>query len=119
MVCPPGVDPRYCGTTNIGEAFFQAGDEFVRQPGFRQESLWVVILLTDGITNHSSGNQYCPNGIGTDCQDASSATRHCLPAADSLYNGLDFLYNLCIQPPPNGSSGTLTVSGADRRIRRR
>ena len=116
MVCPPGVDPRYCGTTNIGEAFYQAGQEFVRTtpsaPHFRQESLWVVILLTDGITNHSSGDQYCPNGIGTDCQDPSSATRHCLPAADPLYNGLDFLFNVCKNPPPDGANGTLTISGA-------
>jgi hypothetical protein len=113
FVCPPGVDPRYCGTTNIGEAFYEAGREFVRQPGFRQESLWVVILLTDGITNHSKGNLYCPNGIGTDCQDSSSATRHCLPADDILYEDNAFLYNLCVSEPPAGADGTVDENDYD------
>ena len=66
----------------------------------------MVILLTDGITNHGKANQYCPNGIGTDCQDASSATRHCLPIDDPLYDNNEFLYNLCVNAPPDGGGGT-------------
>ncbi len=52
-------DRRYCGTSNIGGGFWASGQEFVGKLGthpnsFRQESLWVVILLTDGVANHAN-----------------------------------------------------------------
>jgi hypothetical protein len=110
MVCPPDVNFNYCGTTNTGGAFNAAGQEFVRLPGFRQESLWIVIMLTDGKANHSNDNFYCPQSLGPDCQDASvktisGGTRHCLPESDTLYAGNPFLYTACVTAPPDGGGG--------------
>jgi hypothetical protein len=65
-------DPSTCTTTNIGGGLMEAGNEFGR--GFREESLWVVILLTDGAANSSSGaitggNDYCPSHTQPFCRD--------------------------------------------------
>ncbi|MFH2103185.1 MAG: VWA domain-containing protein [Chloroflexota bacterium] len=71
----PTDDPGLCMSTNVGEGFLLAGNEFALGP-IREESLWVVILLGDGAAN---GGQ-CPSSAwGTQpfCRDASSATRHC------------------------------------------
>jgi hypothetical protein len=118
MSCGPGVESRYCGTTNTGGAFNAAGQEFVLQPGFRQESLWIVIMLTDGKANHSNNDYYCPNSDGSDCQDTNvktinSGTRHCLTAGDPLYAGNPFLYSACITAPPDGGGGVLNVAQYD------
>jgi hypothetical protein len=102
MTCPdPQHHPENCGTTNTGGAFLAAGQEFVLNPGFRQESLWIVIMLTDGIANHTNSPFYCPVGDGLKCQDTSvrtfnSGTRHCLTSGDSLYAGNPYLYPACI-----------------------
>jgi hypothetical protein len=119
FTCPPATDNARCpGTTNTGGAFFASGNEFTRVPGFRQESLWIVIMLTDGKADHSNGNLYCPNGVGTGCQDASvktfaSGTRHCLPSGNALYNGLTFLYNACKAVPVGGTGGTDDITGVN------
>ncbi len=73
----------------------------------------MVILLTDGITNHSKGNEYCPNADGTDCQDATSATRHCLALDDPLYTNNAFLFNVCHSAPPDGGGGTVSSGQYD------
>jgi hypothetical protein len=113
------TDRRYCGTSNIGGAFWAAGQEFVGKlngshpNSFRQESLWVMILLTDGVANHSNGNLYCPNGENHPehwCQDYGPGavnTRHCLPSTDSLYADFPALFNACTEPRPNGGAGTV------------
>ena len=54
----PQGNPDTCGTTSIGKGLNFAGDEFGNPATFRQESLWVVILLTDGATNGPS--YVCP-----------------------------------------------------------
>ena len=128
MSCPPLTDPADCpGTTNTGGAFRASGSEFVRQPGFRQESLWVVILLTDGIADHADSdaaghNLYCPNGDGARCQDSNVATidnvtvgrgRHCLPANDPLYAGNPFLFTACTTPPEDGGGGVVDATQYD------
>jgi hypothetical protein len=112
------ADRKYCGTSNIGGGFWAAGQEFVGKLGthpnsFRQESLWVVILLTDGVANHSNGNLYCPHDENQPehwCQDygpGAVSTRHCLPADDPLYTGFPALFNACQSAPPNGGGGTV------------
>ena len=75
-------NPDTCGTTSIGKGLLFAGDEFANPATFRQESLWVVILLTDGATN--GPKDACPNSTWTDpfCRDNNAATRHC-PADDT------------------------------------
>ena len=57
-------DPSGCTNTTIGGGLQAAGDEFGRHP-VRVESVWVVILLTDGAANASANiggtlNRYCP-----------------------------------------------------------
>lgn len=91
---------KYCGTSNIGGALRAAGQEFTQgSGGFRQESLWIVILLTDGVANHSDDNYYCQSGQTTTshwCQDDPVTTRHCLYDTDTLYAGNPELYPACI-----------------------
>jgi hypothetical protein len=118
--CPPGVPAANCGTTDTGDALRAAGEEFVLQPGFRQQSLWIVILLTDGVANHAEGNAFCPNSDGSNCQDnivatiANGATgRHCLTAGDTVYAGNNFLYPACTSNPPDGGGGTVNASAYD------
>ena len=116
-------DRSHCGTTNIGGAFNAAGQEFVMNPGFRQVSQWVVILLTDGVANHADGDLYCPFGESSNqhwCQDGpvktiNSGTRHCEPSTDTLYAGNSFLFPACKLAPPDGGGGTVdsTLYDAD------
>jgi len=75
-------NPDTCGTTSIGRGLLMAGDEFSNEDTFRQESLWVVILLTDGATNGPSYT--CPNSTWTKpfCRDNNATTRHCFEADD-------------------------------------
>ena len=91
-------DPSPCTSTSIGGGFQASAAAFSQPLGgvnnIREESLWVVILLTDGAANASvpdSGtgipvNVYCPPStwpptspwpptIPT-CRDSSGATRH-------------------------------------------
>ncbi len=120
------ADRSYCGTSNIGGAFYAAGQEFVGKLGthplsFRQESLWVLILLTDGVANHSNGNLYCPPGENHTehwCQDygpTAVTTRHCQPVTDTTLYGdsptlAQTLFNACTQAPPDGGGGTVDPS---------
>ena len=82
-------NPDTCGTTSIGKGLLFAGDEFANPDTFRQESLWVAILLTDGATNGPS--YVCPNTTWSNpfCRDNNALTRHCFTADDTscLANG--------------------------------
>jgi Flp pilus assembly protein TadG len=89
-------NPQTCGTTSIGKGLQVAGAEFSNQNTFRQEALWVVILLTDGAANGPSYT--CPprTWIAPFCRDLS-IDRHC-PEGDAsciakggfyLENGFD------------------------------
>jgi hypothetical protein len=63
-------DPSSCMTTNIGGGLVAAGNEF--SESFREESLWVVILLTDGAANSSTDlSDALPHGF---CPDATKGT---------------------------------------------
>ncbi len=81
-----GGDPSSCGTTNIGGGLLYAGNEFATY--FRESSLWVTILLTDGVANSSiditNAHPYgfCPSSTHTQpfCSDGYAATRHCADA---------------------------------------
>jgi hypothetical protein len=78
-------NPDTCGTTSIGQGLLFAGNEFAKPATFRQESLWVVILLTDGVTNGPSF--VCPNTTWPFgfpfCIDHNAETRHCYEADDT------------------------------------
>jgi hypothetical protein len=71
-------NPDTCPTTAIGQGLKFAGNEFGNKDTFRQEALWVVILLTDGAAN--APTLACPNNTWTNpyCRDLSPTSRHCL-----------------------------------------
>jgi len=71
---PGQPDPSGCTTTNIGGGLL-GGATVLSDPNFmRRDSLWVVVLLTDGAANHTLPmpgfpNGYCPSNtwIQDDC----------------------------------------------------
>ncbi len=98
--CPSyhiGSDASSCTTTNIGGGLLAAGNEFADPKNYRKESLWVVILLTDGAANASTDvsntlpHGFCPDptkDVNPFCRDNEYAgvvlgvpkyvnTRHC------------------------------------------
>lgn len=97
-------DASSCTSTNIGGGLLAAGNEFA--DSFRQESLWVVILLSDGAANASTDiseaqpNGFCPAGTKNNnpfCRDNEytgmamgiptyNNTRHCYDNPD---DGID------------------------------
>jgi hypothetical protein len=91
MRCPvkfgPGPyitgNPDTCGTTSIGRGLYAAGNEFANPDTFREEALWVVILLTDGAANGPA--DACPHGTWEGlpfCRDLQ-LSRHCREADDN------------------------------------
>ena len=105
-------DPTTCGTTNIGAGLEFASKMFAIPGIMRQNSLWVVILLTDGAANASvsllSGTTddtqpeyfgYCPQSRWTSpfCRDpwsdpTSGSHRH--PKGSVSYDSADFAYDM-------------------------
>ena len=63
---PIGVlDPSGCTTTNLGGGLRGAGSALTDPTFMRSDSLWVVVLITDGAANHALAlpgypNGYCP-----------------------------------------------------------
>jgi hypothetical protein len=93
---PNYPSPAPCTTTNIGAGLYTAGVEY-NIPPVRKNSLWVVILLTDGVANAGYDvNYFCPistwgnSDIPPKCNDGNSATRHASGSAD--YDAEDFAY---------------------------
>jgi hypothetical protein len=103
------TDPNYpnpspCTTTNIGEALRVAGNVFADKG--REQALWAVVLLTDGMANAGYFNAdgtpaTCPRDTWPDvaqkpiyCNDADSTTRHYLPAGSAEYDADDYAYNM-------------------------
>jgi hypothetical protein len=100
---PPVNDPSKCGTTNIGEGFYWAGnvlggvypDYIVNPPPMREDSLWVVILLTDGAANAgyaADGTPICPAYTWTFrglCRDEDAR-----PSIATVFNGVTIPNNL-------------------------
>lgn len=85
-------DWSYQATTNIGGGLLRAGNMFALQP--REDALWVVVLLTDGMANATDREEednitdfdtypvgFCPQSSMDKsalplCQDQNIATRH-------------------------------------------
>jgi len=113
---PNYPDPSPCTTTNIGAGLLYAGDEF-NVPPVRTNSLWVVILLTDGVANagyDTNGIYFCPQttwgnydtydynqsppvliSVKPKCNDGISTTRHPGPpsAPGPNYDAEDYAYD--------------------------
>lgn len=89
----PANDNAYpCGSTNIGAGLRFAGNEFggattANPPPdppitIRTDSLWAVILLSDGAANSSYGiEDYCVSDENPICRDKWADTRHCHPSS--------------------------------------
>jgi hypothetical protein len=112
----PDYNPAPCTTTNIGAGLYSAGVRFNVEP-IRRNSLWVVILLTDGVANAGYGESatyFCPEStwlnadtwvagervsILPKCNDGYSNTHHPstnpvgpdYDAEDYAYDGADFV----------------------------
>jgi len=101
---PSYPDPSICTTTNIGDALREAGNRFAETPVVRQQALWAVVLLTDGMANAGYFNEdgspaTCPRDTWPDvaekpiyCNDANSATRHA--SGSEEYDADDFAYDM-------------------------
>ena len=105
---PDYPSPAPCTTTNIGAGLNLAGREFNIEP-VRQEALWVVILLTDGVANAGNTTDevthittyFCPDGtwsytnVPPKCNDGISATHHPYEPTNlnSQYDAEDYAYD--------------------------
>jgi hypothetical protein len=96
---PDYPSPARCTTTNIGAGLYTAGQEY-NIPPVRKNSLWVVILLTDGVANagyDATPLYFCPvstwgnSDIPPKCNDGNSATRH--PSGNAAYDAEDYAYD--------------------------
>ena len=107
MDCPmqygPDPDPSHCGTTNIGEAVGLGTKALLGKyplsyptpwPDIREDSVWVLVLLTDGAANaayDSSGNSLCPHYTWSYnegyCRAPNALTRH--GSSDPDYDAQD------------------------------
>jgi hypothetical protein len=97
---PDYPDPAPCPTTNIGSGLYTAGVEY-NIPPVRMNSLWVVILLTDGVANSGydeTGKYFCPDytwgnsDIPPRCNDGNSSTYHG-PSTNNAYDAEDYAYD--------------------------
>ena len=117
-VYPP--DPSHYTTTNIGAGLKMAGDELASDS--RQDVLWVVILLTDGVPNagYSSDTTpiyYCPSSTwgnmpalpvcdnGDAADDWTKSTRPL--STDAAYDALSYAFNQAdyVGLPYNATTG--------------
>lgn len=79
---PADITEAFCNNTNIGGGLQIAGNTFSTATPVRDNSLWVVILLTDGIPNMGTdvdGDPYCPDiyiRTNPQCQDNNPSVRH-------------------------------------------
>jgi hypothetical protein len=106
LAYPDYPNPAPCTTTNIGAGMYEAGVRFNEDnaPFFRNDSLWVVILLTDGVANagytveDEVTRYFCPEYTwpNTDipplCNDGYSSTRHG-PDTSADYDAEDYAYD--------------------------
>lgn len=84
-------NPDTCGTTAIGKGLQFASNEFSNKDTFREEALWVVILLTDGAANGPS--IYCPHTTWTQpfCRNLQ-LSRHCSDPGDTACTSKGWVY---------------------------
>jgi len=121
-------NPSYCTTTNLGGGLLDAGTEFSGGSTgtgiVRQNALWVVVLLTDGVANAGYGGNpqayYCPGPTVDNtwfggptvpflCNDGLSSTRHGPPNTDPThYDAEDYAYDMADfvgKPSDQGGQG--------------
>ena len=100
-------NPAHCTTTNIGGGLLYAAREFSTGT-VRLDSLWVVVLLTDGVANAGYNgltppDYFCPPGTWLGqatrpflCNDATTdfipANRHS-PSSSPQYDAEDYAYD--------------------------
>jgi hypothetical protein len=111
-------------TTNVGGALQMAGNMFAFDP--REDALWVVVLLTDGMANATFPAEddnitdyntypigFCPNDPTFPlCQDEDTSTRH--SSGDPAYDADDFARDMadfagCL--PTNTAAGCNGTAG--------
>ena len=125
---PDYPNPAPCTTTNIGAALYGAGVQFTDK---MQSSLWVVILLTDGVAN--AGNTvnddgtityFCPEitwdntNVPPKCNDGRSATHHVAGSAN--YDAEDYAYDAADfvgLPYPAGQNALIFTIGLGDAVR--
>jgi hypothetical protein len=119
-------DPSYLPTTNIGGGLKLAGNMFSLET--REDALWVVILLTDGMANATMADEdgtddifdfstypvgNCPNDWTFPlCQDEDISTRH--DAGSGSFDADDYARDMadfvgC--PSENGQGSCAATSG--------
>jgi hypothetical protein len=111
-------------TTNIGGGLLHAGNMFGQST--REDALWVVVLLTDGMANTTSPDDgdnieefdtyplgFCPNDwIEPLCQDEDVSTRH--SDGDVNYDADDYARDMADYvgcPAENGEGSCVGVEG--------
>ncbi len=95
-------NPAPCGTTNMGAGMLYAGNEFAGATTanpppdppirIRTDSLWAVILLSDGAINSSFGvygldgtpANFCTSDENPICRDKWADTRHCIDGPTAI-----------------------------------
>jgi hypothetical protein len=100
----PPEEVWQCGSSNIGAGLILAHDEFGKATPYRNDSLWVTIVLVDGAANRTSPDKNiswsspiygtCPpteQGTPLKCRDADANTRHyAFPVASTMYDADDY-----------------------------
>ncbi|OIO84328.1 MAG: hypothetical protein CO094_13250 [Anaerolineae bacterium CG_4_9_14_3_um_filter_57_17] len=93
---PASIDESWCNNTNIGGGLQIGGNTFSTATPVRNEALWVMILLTDGIPNFgygTNGTPFCPEAyirVSPQCQDNTPSVRHTLAGSPTLYDVDDY-----------------------------
>lgn len=119
-------------TTNIGGGLLRAGNMFAF--GTRQEALWIVVLLTDGMANATDNEatdqlddfstypigfcpdaQDLPNPVFPLCQDEDVSSRHA--SGNAAYDADDYARDMadfvgCMPTNPAASCGGEAGQGA-------
>ncbi len=125
--CVDSGDFSALTSTNIGGGLLKAGQMFAYQT--REDSLWVVILLTDGMANATDIDNsddiqdfttyplgYCPNELTFPlCQDESVSTRH--SGTSSAYDADDYARDManfvgCYPEDQAAACGSIKGQGA-------
>jgi Mg-chelatase subunit ChlD len=92
---PATIQEALCYNTNSGGGLALAVNAFNNAVPFRNESLWVVIFLTDGAANLAydpDGDPYCPDAyIRTNCRDGNPSNDHRIPPKTAVtYDADDY-----------------------------
>ncbi len=117
-------DPSSCTSSNIGGGLRIAGNEFARPP-IREESLWVVIVLSGGPANASDPDMpsfpygYCPVTAWAQpfCRDADASSRHA--SGSALYDADDYARDMAdfVADPDSGQGAVVFSIGLGSLVR--